>query len=299
MQPAKVAVIGPGSVGIDLMMKVLRTAPGLEMSAMVGIDPASPGLTQAADIGIPTSARGLAGLVAMPHFRDIALVFDATTAGAHRANAVALEEYGKRVVHLTHASIGARVVPDVNLDDHVGAGNINVLTGTAQATVPLVAAISRVTPVLDAAVAAFVAGATTPVTRDRLASLAEITSGALTALGGAGRGRATLSMDHQHPPRPARATVRAAVAGLDRRSRGAVCAAVREAAERITRWSPGFRLADEVRVERRDGARTRTDEITIGLEMAGAGAHLPVHAGNLDLMTATAVHIAERVTAER
>lgn len=295
MQPTKVAVIGSGAVGTDLMMKVLRGAPSLEMAALIGIDPASPGLAHAAELGIPTSSRGLAGLLAMPHFDEIALVFDATTAGAHRANVTALAEHGKRIVHLTQSALGAHVVPDVNLDAHVGAGNINVLTGSAQATVPLVAAIAAVTPVLEAAVTAVVAGAAaTTMTRDRIAALTDTTAQALTAVGGALRGRASLSLDRTDPPRTARTTLRVAVGELDRRGRAAVAAAVREAASRIAGYSPGFRLTGEVTIEQ---VRARTDEVTVGLELSGAGAHLPVHAGGLDLMTSAAVRIAERIAA--
>ncbi|MFC3960971.1 acetaldehyde dehydrogenase [Nocardia jiangsuensis] len=292
MQPIKVAVIGSGPVGTDLMMKVLRGAPTLEMAALIGIDPDSPGLVQAAELGVPTSARGLAGLLAMPHFADIALVFDATTAGAHRANVTALAEHGKRIVHLTQSALGAHVVPGVNLDAHVCARNINVLTGSAQATVPLVAAIATVTPVLEAAAAAVVAG--TPakaMTRDRIAALTDTTAHALTTVGGALRARASLSLDRTDPPRATVATLRAAVGELDRRGRGAVAAAVREAASRVAAYSPGFRVADEVRIE---PGGEGTDEVTVGLELTGAGAHLPVHAGGLDLMTAAAVRIAER-----
>ncbi|MFC8529805.1 acetaldehyde dehydrogenase [Nocardia sp. NPDC057227] len=293
MQPTKVAVIGSGPVGTDLMMKVLHGAPTLEMAALIGIDPDSPGLVQAAELGVPTSARGLAGLLAMPHFADIALVFDATTAGAHRANVTALAAHGKRIVHLTQSALGAHVVPGVNLDAHVGAGNINVLTGSAQATVPLVAAIATVTPVLEATVSAVVAG--TPaasMTRDRIAALTDTTAHALTAVGGALRGRASLSLDRTDPPRATVATLRAAVGALDRRGRAAVAAAVREAASRVACYSPGFRVAGEVGIE---PGRERTDEVTVGLKLTGAGAHLPVHAGGLDLMTAAAVRIAERI----
>ncbi|MFC8043254.1 acetaldehyde dehydrogenase [Nocardia sp. NPDC057353] len=295
MQPTKVAVIGSGAVGTDLMMKVLHGTGALEMAALIGIDPASPGLAHAAGLGIPTSARGLAGLLAMPHFAEIALVFDATTAGAHRANVNAMAGHGKRIVHLTQSALGARVVPGVNLDAHVGAGNINVLTGSAQATVPLVAAIATVTPVLEASVAAVVAGAPTEtITLERVTALTDTTAAALTTVGGALRGRASLSLDRSQPPPAARATLRAVVGELDGRGRAAVTAAVRAAASRVAEYSPGFRLADEIGIE---SPPAGTAEVTIGLELTGAGAHLPVHAGSLDLMTAAAVRIAERVAA--
>ncbi|HET9517941.1 MAG TPA: acetaldehyde dehydrogenase (acetylating), partial [Actinoplanes sp.] len=144
---AKVAVIGSGNVGTDLMMKVMRQSTHLEMAAMVGIDPASDGLDRARRLGVPTTAQGVAGLIALPGFDEIAVVFDATSASAHRVNAAALQPYRTKIVDLTPAAIGPYVVPAVNLEAHAHAGIVNMVTCGGQATIPVVAAISRVTPV--------------------------------------------------------------------------------------------------------------------------------------------------------
>src|SRR5688500_5351386 len=143
----KVAIIGSGNIGTDLMIKVLRLSETLEMGAMVGIDPDSDGLARAARLGVPTTHEGVQGLIALPRFDDIDIVFDATSAGAHRANAAALAPYGKRLIDLTPAAIGLFVVPAVNLSEHLDAPNVNMVTCGGQATIPIVAAIARVVDV--------------------------------------------------------------------------------------------------------------------------------------------------------
>jgi acetaldehyde dehydrogenase len=147
--PAKtwVAVIGSGNIGTDLMIKVIRLSQVLEMAAMAGIDPDSDGLARAARLGVPTTAAGVRGLIALPGFADIGIVFDATSAKAHKANAPALAGYGIRLIDLTPAAIGPYVVPAVNLDEHLGADDVNMVTCGGQATIPVVAAVARVTPV--------------------------------------------------------------------------------------------------------------------------------------------------------
>src|SRR5690349_20160336 len=157
MSRTKVAIIGSGNIGTDLMVKVLRLSSTLEIAAMVGIDPTSDGLARAGRLGVPTTADGIAGLVAMPTFHDIGIILDATSAAAHRANAAALAPYGKRLIDLTPAAIGPFVVPAVNLDDHLDAPNVNLVTCGGQATIPIVAAISRVTPVPYAEIVASIA----------------------------------------------------------------------------------------------------------------------------------------------
>ncbi|WP_353853545.1 Gfo/Idh/MocA family oxidoreductase, partial [Nocardia sp.] len=147
MSSTKVAVIGSGNIGTDLMIKVLRLSDTLEMAAMVGIDPESDGLARAERLGVPTTARGVRGLIEMPGFDDIDIVFDATSARAHLANAQALAPHGKRLIDLTPAAIGPFVVPAVNLDAHLDETNINMVTCGGQATIPIVAAICQVTAV--------------------------------------------------------------------------------------------------------------------------------------------------------
>lgn len=149
MSRTKVAVIGSGNIGTDLMIKVLRLSGTLEMAAMTGIDPASDGLARAARLKVPVTHDGVEGLIAMPGFAGIEIVFDATSAKAHRANAARLAPYGKTLIDLTPAALGPFVVPPVNLDEHLDAGadNLNMVTCGGQATIPMVAAVAAVTDV--------------------------------------------------------------------------------------------------------------------------------------------------------
>jgi len=173
----KVAVIGSGNIGTDLMIKVLRLSDRLEMAAMVGIDPDSDGLARARRLGVPTTADGVDGLIAMESFAAIDIVFDATSAKAHVANAARLAPYGKRLIDLTPAAIGPFVVPSVNLDQHVDAMNLNMVTCGGQATIPIVAAVARVTPVHYAEIVASIASKSAgPGTRANIDEFTETTS---------------------------------------------------------------------------------------------------------------------------
>ncbi len=159
MTKTKVAIIGSGNIGTDLMIKVLRHSEVLEMGAMVGIDPASDGLARAARMKVPTTAAGVEGLIALDGFADIDIVFDATSARAHAVNAAALTPYRKKLVDLTPAAIGPYVVPTVNLDEHLGDhdDNVNMVTCGVQAAIPIVHAVARVTPVGYAEIVASIA----------------------------------------------------------------------------------------------------------------------------------------------
>jgi acetaldehyde dehydrogenase len=172
----KVAVIGSGNIGTDLMIKVIRLSRVLEMAAMVGIDPASDGLARASRLGVPTTAAGVQGLMGLPGFADIDIVFDATSAKAHKANAAALAGSGVRFIDLTPAAIGPYVVPAVDLDEHLGAGNVNMVTCGGQATIPVVAAVSKVTPVRYAEIVASIASRSAgPGTRANIDEFTETT----------------------------------------------------------------------------------------------------------------------------
>ena len=147
MAKTKVAIIGSGNIGTDLMMKIGRLSETLELAALIGIDPNSDGLARAKRMGKATSHEGVEGLVALPEFADIALVFDATSAGAHKHHDAVLREHGKIVVDMTPAAIGPYVVPPVNLDQYLSAPNLNMVTCGGQATIPIVAAINKVAKV--------------------------------------------------------------------------------------------------------------------------------------------------------
>ncbi|WP_280501768.1 acetaldehyde dehydrogenase (acetylating), partial [Nocardia farcinica] len=235
----KVAIIGSGNIGTDLMIKVIRNSDVLAMGAMVGIDPESDGLARAARLKVPTTAEGVQGLIAMDGFDDIEIVFDATSAKAHEANAAALAPYGKLLVDLTPAAIGPFVVPVVNLEQQLAAGanNLNMVTCGGQATIPMVAAISAVTPVAYAEIVASIASKSAgPGTRANIDEFTETTSHAIEQVGGAARGKAVIILNPAEPPMLMRDTVFALIGEADHDAvRAAVLAMVDRVAELVPR----------------------------------------------------------------
>lgn len=208
MKKTKVAIIGSGNIGTDLMIKVLRHSVNLEMAAMVGIDENSEGLARAARLNVATTAEGVDGLIAMAGFDDIEIVFDATSAKAHIANNEHLAPFGKRMIDLTPAAIGPFVVPAVNGDEYLDAHNVNMITCGGQATIPMVAAVSRVVPVAYAEIVASIASDSAgPGTRANIDEFTETTSEAIVSVGGAKRGKAIIILNPAEPPIVMRDTV--------------------------------------------------------------------------------------------
>ncbi|MCP2319195.1 acetaldehyde dehydrogenase [Nocardia amikacinitolerans] len=308
MTRTKVAVIGSGNIGTDLMIKVLRLSDTLEMAAMVGIDPASDGLARAARLGVPTTADGVRGLIAMPGFAEIDIVFDATSARAHVANAEALAPHGKRLVDLTPAALGPFVVPAVNLDAHLDADNVNMVTCGGQATIPIVAAISRVAPVPYAEIVASIASKSAgPGTRANIDEFTETTGAAITAVGGAERGRAIIVLNPAVPPLIMRDTVLALIDDPQQRAGDAVRESVRAMVESVAAYVPGYRLKQDIQITPvpQDAVRTLvgdrpvTHQVSVFLEVEGAAHYLPAYAGNLDIMTSAALRVAEQIASAR
>ena len=212
----KVAIIGSGNIGSDLMMKVIRLSEHLEMGAMVGIDPTSDGLARAQRLGVPTTSEGIEGLLALPGFDEIGIVFDATSARAHVANAEKLAGHGKILVDLTPAAIGPFVVPAVNLDQHAQARNVNMVTCGGQATIPMVAAIAEVAPVRYGEIVASIASKSAgPGTRANIDEFTETTAKAIEVVGGAERGKAIIVLNPAEPPMIMRDTVLCLVGDAD------------------------------------------------------------------------------------
>ncbi|MCP3785025.1 acetaldehyde dehydrogenase (acetylating) [Micromonospora sp. A3M-1-15] len=308
MSRTKVAVIGSGNIGTDLMIKILRLSDTLEMAAMVGIDPASDGLARARRLHVPTTADGVAGLVAMPDFADVAVVFDATSAGAHKANAAALAPYGKTLVDLTPAAIGPYVVPAVNLDAHLDAGNVNMVTCGGQATIPVVAAVSRVTPVPYAEIVASIASRSAgPGTRANIDEFTETTAAAIEQVGGARRGKAIIVLNPAEPPMIMRDTVQCLIGPADH---DAVRASIEQMITDVAAYVPGYRLKQPVQFTPvapdepvhtllPDEATAVTTKVSVLLEVEGAAHYLPAYAGNLDIMTSAALRVAERLAAAK
>ncbi|MCU7723904.1 acetaldehyde dehydrogenase (acetylating) [Actinoplanes sp. KI2] len=299
----KVAVIGPGNIGTDLMIKLVRLSERLEMAAMVGIDPASDGLARAARLGVPTTADGVDGLIAMDGFADIEIVLDATSARSHVVNDAKLSPYGKTMVDLTPAAIGPYVVPAVNLDSVLPARNLNMVTCGGQATIPIVAAVSRVAPVPYAEIVASIASRSAgPGTRANIDEFTATTAHAIEKVGGAARGKAIIVLNPAEPPLIMRDTVLCLVDAPGEATRARIGHAVEEMVEAVAGYVPGYRLRQRVqitavpqRLPTLTGDAAVTHQVSVFLEVAGAGHYLPAYAGNLDIMTSAAVAAAERI----
>ena len=299
----KVAIIGSGNIGTDLMIKIMRLSDVLEMGALVGIDPESDGLKRASRMGIATTAEGLDGLVAMPEFRDIGIVFDATSAGAHRRHSEVLLARGKRVIDLTPAAIGPYTVPSVNGDANLDAPNVNMVTCGGQATIPMVAAVNRVAHVRYGEIVASIASKSAgPGTRANIDEFTETTAQAIRIVGGADRGKAIIVLNPAEPPLIMRDTVYCLCDDADRE---AVAASVETMVAEVQAFVPGYRLKQAVQFEHIGSNRPlRIPEmgggftglkVSIFLEVEGAAHYLPAYAGNLDIMTSAALKTAEKI----
>lgn len=303
----RVAIIGSGNIGTDLMIKILRNGRHLEMGAMVGIDAASDGLSRAARMGVPTTHEGVEGLARLPGFDDIDIVFDATSASAHVRNDAFLRALkpALRMIDLTPAAIGPYCIPVVNGEQHAGAPNVNMVTCGGQATIPMVAAVSRVAEVYYAEIVASIASKSAgPGTRANIDEFTETTSRAIVDVGGAAHGKAIIVLNPAEPPVMMRDTVYC-LAALDA-DEEAIRTSVQRMAEAVAAYVPGYRLKQEVQFERfgPDSApnvpgvgRQAGLKVSIFLEVEGAAHYLPAYAGNLDIMTSAALATAERIAA--
>lgn len=312
MSNTKVAVIGSGNIGTDLMIKVMRLSGTLEMGAMVGIDPDSDGLARARRLRVPTTHDGVDGLIEMDVFADIDIVFDATSARAHRQNAEKLAPFGKTIIDLTPAAIGPYVVPPVNLEEHLGkmstdGTNVNMVTCGGQATIPIVHAIARVTKVPYAEIIASISSRSAgPGTRANIDEFTETTAAAIEAVGGAQRGKAIIILNPAEPPMIMRDTVLALIGEADH---DAIRKSIVDMVARVGEYVPGYRLKQEVQfipipddepvhTLTVNGAAQVKTKVTVFLEVEGAAHYLPAYAGNLDIMTSAALRTAEAI-AER
>ncbi|MCQ4241792.1 acetaldehyde dehydrogenase (acetylating) [Stutzerimonas stutzeri] len=304
MKKLKAAIIGSGNIGTDLMIKILRNSQHIEMAAMVGIDPGSDGLARAARMGVATTHEGVEGLTKMPAFADIDFVFDATSASAHVQNDAFLRALkpGIRLIDLTPAAIGPYCVPVVNLEAHLNQLNVNMVTCGGQATIPMVAAVSRVARVHYGEIVASIASKSAgPGTRANIDEFTETTSKAIEVIGGAQKGRAIIIMNPAEPPMIMRDTV---FVMSERADQARVAASIEEMVAAIQAYVPGYRLKQQVQfdvipesaplnipgVGLRSGLKT-----SIFLEVEGAAHYLPAYAGNLDIMTSAALATAERM----
>ncbi|MDH0639594.1 MULTISPECIES: acetaldehyde dehydrogenase (acetylating) [Pseudomonas] len=300
----KAAIIGSGNIGTDLMIKILRNAQYVEMGAMVGIDPASDGLARAARMGVAITHEGVQGLVKLPEFSDIDIIFDATSAAAHVRNEVFLRglKPDLRIIDLTPAAIGPYCVPVVNLEQNLHETNVNMVTCGGQATIPMVAAVSRVAKVHYGEIVASIASKSAgPGTRANIDEFTETTSRAIEVIGGARKGKAIIIMNPAEPPLIMRDTVYVLSELADQDK---IAASVEEMAQAVKRYVPGYRLKQRVQFDvipsstplnipglgHLSGLKT-----SIFLEVEGAAHYLPAYAGNLDIMTSAALATAERM----
>ena len=308
MSKCKVAIIGSGNIGTDLMIKILRHGKHLEMSGMVGIDPNSDGLARAKRLGVATTHEGVKGLMAMQEFADIDIVFDATSASAHVKNDAALRAVKPdiRLIDLTPAAIGPYCVPVVNLDKNLTQGNVNMVTCGGQATIPMVAAVSRVAKVHYAEIIASISSKSAgPGTRANIDEFTETTSQAIEVVGGAAKGKAIIILNPAEPPVMMRDTVYVL---SEAASQTEIEASIEEMAAAVQAYVPGYRLKQKVQFEviPRDkpvnipgvgqfsGLKT-----AVYLEVEGAAHYLPAYAGNLDIMTSAAMSTAEKMAQTR
>jgi len=286
----RVAILGSGNIGTDLMYKLLADPGDMELALLCGIDPASEGLARARGLGVETSAEGIDAILADP---DIRIVFDATSAGSHRRHAEQLAEAGKIAVDLTPAACGPYVVPPVNLGEHIDAGNVNLITCGGQATIPLVHAINRVAPLAYAEMVSTVASASAgPGTRQNIDEFTFTTARALERVGGAAQAKAIMILNPADPPILMRNTVYGVFDGgaVDER---AISDSVEEMVEGVRRYVPGYRLTSAPIFDQRETPWGTRPTVALLLEVKGAGDFLPPYSGNLDIMTAAARRVGQ------
>ncbi|MFC9392499.1 acetaldehyde dehydrogenase (acetylating) [Streptomyces sp. NPDC057027] len=286
---ATAAIVGSGNIGTDLLYKLLRSEH-VEPRWMIGVDPESEGLARAARAGLEASHEGVDWLLAQNEKPDI--VFEATSAYVHRANAPRYAELGIKAVDLTPAAVGPAVVPPANLREHLDETNVNMITCGGQATIPMVYAVSRVAPVPYAEIVASVASVSAgPGTRANIDEFTRTTSRGIETIGGAARGKAIIILNPAEPPVIMRDTVFCAIP--EDADRDAVSLSVKEIAEQVASYVPGYRLRAEPQFDDPSPENGGMARVAIFLEVEGAGDYLPPYAGNLDIMTAAATKVGE------
>ena len=290
MSKIKCALIGPGNIGTDLLAKLKRSEV-LEPVWMVGIDPESDGLKRAKEMGLNTTAEGVDGLLPYVARDGVQIAFDATSAYVHAENSRKLNELGVVMIDLTPAAIGPYCVPPVNLSEHIGKQemNVNMVTCGGQATIPMVAAVSRVQPVSYGEIVATVSSRSVgPGTRKNIDEFTRTTAGAVEKIGGAKKGKAIIVINPAEPPLMMRDTVHCLVEGEPKEAE--ITASVHAMIAEVQKYVPGYRLVNGPVF---DGQR-----VSVFLEVEGLGDYLPKYAGNLNIMTAAAAQTAEEIARE-
>jgi acetaldehyde dehydrogenase len=287
---ATAAIVGSGNIGTDLLYKLLRS-DSIEPRWMAGVDPDSPGLKRAADAGLAASPEGVDWLLGQGNELPD-LIFEATSAYVHRANAPRYAELGIQAVDLTPAAIGPAVVPAVNLGAHLDAPNVSLITCGGQATIPIVHAVSRVVDVEYAEIVASVASPSAgPGTRANIDEFTRATARGLEVIGGARRGKAIIILNPAEPPMLMQDTIFCAIpADADT---DAIAASVAQVVAEVARYVPGYRLRVEPQFDGPTPMSGGLARVAVFLEVEGAGDFLPPYSGNLDIMTAAATRVGE------
>lgn len=290
MKKIKCALIGPGNIGTDLLAKLQRS-PVLEPVWMVGIDPNSDGLKRARDMGIKTTSDGVDGL--LPHVLadGVQIAFDATSAYVHAENSRKLNALGVMMIDLTPAAIGPFCVPPVNLKEHLGKRemNVNMVTCGGQATIPIVAAVSKIQPVAYAEIIATAASKSAgPGTRKNIDEFTTTTANAIRVVGGAKQSKAIIVLNPAEPPLLMRDTVHCLTETEPDQKR--ITASILEMITEVQKYVPGYRLVN--------GPVFDGNRVSVFMEVTGLGDYLPIYAGNLDIMTAAAARTAEMFAEE-
>lgn len=300
-----VAILGSGNIGTDLMVKIMRLSSRLKMAAMVGIDADSDGLSRAKRLKVPTTDKGIDGLVRMPEFDGIRCIFDATSAKAHQRHAAVAADHGKVMIDLTPAAVGPYVVPPVNLDTLSDNENVNMVTCGGQATIPIVAAVSRLAPVVYAEIVASISSRSAgPGTRANIDEFTATTTAAICEVGGAQQAKAIIVLNPADPPIIMRDTVFCLLEGqLLAADMDAITASVTQMVAAVAEYVPGYVLKHDVQFERfiditvpALGRHVTGTRVVVLLEVRGAAHYLPDYAGNLDIMTSAALRTAERIS---
>ena len=288
------AIVGPGNIGTDLLYKLLRSDL-IEPRWMIGVDPASEGLKLARDRGVEASHEGVDWLLKQDELPE--LIFEATSAYVHREYAPRYAEAGIRAIDLTPAAVGPAVIPPVNGEEHLTADNVNMITCGGQATIPMVYAVSRVTPVPYAEIVASVSSASAgPGTRANIDEFTRTTSAGVETIGGAERGKAIIILNPAEPPMIMRDTIFCGVsADADR---DAISESVVRMAQQVQEYVPGYRLLQDPQFDDATEATMGMTKVSIFVEVEGAGDYLPPYAGNLDIMTAAATQVGESIAKE-
>jgi acetaldehyde dehydrogenase len=288
------AIVGPGNIGTDLLAK-LRRSQHVDVGYVVGVVP-SDGLARARQLGIAASAEGVGWLVRQDPLPD--LVFDATSAGAHRANAPRYAEAGITAIDLTPAALGPLVCPPVNLLEHIDAANINMISCGAQATVPIVHAVSSVVPVPYAEIVASVASKSAgPGTRANIDEFTHTTSRAVESVGGAKRGKAIIVLNPVEPPMIMRDTIFCAIP--PDADRDAVTESIMARVADVQQYVPGYTLRADPQFDEPRESWDGNARVAVFVEVRGGGDYLPEYAGNLDIMTAAAARVGDVIAQRR